>query len=59
MIIRSRKRSNSFTYIRPKTNEVVKEEKKVEKKVREKKVIKKEEEQVLPLVEEALASIEE
>lgn len=58
MIIRSRKRSNSYTYIRPETNEVVKEEKKVEKKVRERKVVKKEE-PILPLVEEALASVEE
>ena len=58
MIIRSRKRSNSSTYVRPKDNEVVKEEKKVEKKVRERKAVKKEE-PILPLVEEALASIEE
>ena len=58
MIIRSRKRSNSYTYIRPETNEVVKEEKKVEKKVRERKVVKKEE-PILPLGEEALASVEE
>lgn len=58
MIIRSRKRSNSYTYVRPETNEVVKEEKKVEKKVRERKVVKKEE-VILPLVEEALASVEE
>lgn len=53
MIIHSRKRS-SIVAGKQKV-----ENKKPEKKARPKKVVKKEEEPILPLVEEALASVEE
>lgn len=55
MIINSRRPSS----MGQKAPEAIEQKtKKVEKKVREKKVVKKEE-PILPLVEEALASIEE
>ena len=58
MIIRSRKRSN--VVVNSPADRVKADIKKAEeRKARTKKVVKKEEEQVLPLVEEALASIEE
>ena len=58
MIIRSRKRSNAV--VSSPADRVKADIKKAEeKKARTKKVVKKEEEPVLPLVEEALASIEE
>ena len=56
MFIRSRKPSNaSFIEVL----ETKQQTKKVERKVKEKKATKKEEEVILPLVEEALASVEE
>ena len=55
MIIHSRRPAN---IVLQKTL-VKQEEKKVERKKREKKVIIKKEEPILPLVEEALASVEE
>lgn len=55
MVINSRRPSGLTQAVKPVAK---KEEKKVERKVREKKVVKKEE-PILPLVEEALASIEE
>lgn len=60
MIIRSRRRSSTSYFVGNKANEI-KEEKKVEKKKPVYKIAKKkkEEEPILPLVEEALASIEE
>ena len=58
MIIRSRKRSN--VVVSSPADRVKADIKKAEeRKARTKKVVKKEEESVLPLVEEALASIEE
>lgn len=54
MIIHSRKRSNIVA-----GKQKVENKQPEEKKARPKKVVKKEEEPILPLVKEALASVEE